>query len=278
MVFSIPPFLLYTASWLSIMGGVWALFDRAETVATHETKTTISRWLRNLDPAGSLANLPATFASMFDSIFGKKHFSFRCFGMSCLASSVSVLVISLLWGALQPEEFTALVGIAFETLGFFRTSFVMLFATSVFNFFPCYLSLLETRLVIHWMSKGPSVPRFIILLVFDIFATGVIFLMWIYLYEGWEDWQSLYDIFMFAPPSWIPFPSFGIWFYSAFFTSVWIWLYALSCVAVKLGEYLGLSIGIMKKLFDIENKPLRSLGMISNAIITVLYLFLLLLR
>jgi len=63
----------------------------------------------------------------------------------------------------------------------------------------------------------------------------------------------------------------GIFFYSAFFTSVWLWLYALAGGLVKFGHYADIGIRGFKKTFDVENKPLRSLGFVSNVAITLVY-------
>jgi hypothetical protein len=66
--------------------------------------------------------------------------------------------------------------------------------------------------------------------------------------------------------------SWGIFFYSTYFTSVWVWLYVLSGFVVILGRYLGLGFGFLKRIFDIDNKPIRSLGYVSILLVTVVYL------
>ncbi len=64
----------------------------------------------------------------------------------------------------------------------------------------------------------------------------------------------------------------GLWFYSAFFTSAWLWLYLVSGVILRTrGRLLSLlssSLGIL----DVANQPLRSMGVISMALVTILYL------
>ena len=78
------------------MGGLWILFSRAETVASPEAKAAITSWLRNVKPEGTLSNWPSTFADVFDSVFGKKHLSWRCFWRSCIASFLAVSVVGLI--------------------------------------------------------------------------------------------------------------------------------------------------------------------------------------
>lgn len=305
MEFSIPPLLLYAASWFTITGGVWALFERAETVANDETRAGISRWLRDLDPAGSVATWPSTFLEVFDRIFGIKHFSLKCFLRSSVASILSVLITTLILGALRTEGFTELVQSL--DIGFFGALFI---ATAFFNFIPDYLSLLESRYVIRWMARKPSINRIFLLTAFDLVATAVIASL-IFLTIGvvmvtpsgqkisigfkdiMTDTLSLsskygplqtVDIFFETDSGAVtevrlhsPMP-FAIWYYSAFFTSVWVWLYALSGTVVKLGEYLGIWIGRIRSLMDIERKPLRCMGLVSNFLITVLYLIMVFFR
>jgi hypothetical protein len=64
----------------------------------------------------------------------------------------------------------------------------------------------------------------------------------------------------------------GIFFYSTFFTSVWVWLYAVAGGLLRLASYLGLVLRGLRGILDIQNKPLRSIGMVSNLLITLVYM------
>ena len=66
--------------------------------------------------------------------------------------------------------------------------------------------------------------------------------------------------------------SFGIFFYSTFFTSAWIWLYALSGLALKTAQHIGLGINCLKNILDIENKPIRSMGIVTIVLVSLLFL------
>ena len=72
--------------------------------------------------------------------------------------------------------------------------------------------------------------------------------------------------------------SLGIFFYSTFFTSVWVCLYALSGFAVKVAGNLGIGMSRLSGVLDIEKKPLRSMGFLSIALISLLFLVLPVLR
>lgn len=99
------PWLALAGSWVTTTGELWKLFERIDKVASPEAKGAVSSWLRNLDVSEAFASWPATFAAAFDSVFGKKHFTLRCFYRSCIASLVAVIIVTLVWCALRPNQF-----------------------------------------------------------------------------------------------------------------------------------------------------------------------------
>jgi len=135
----------YILAWFGFMGGIWALFDRAETVASTDTKAAVSRWLRNLDPTKAMPNWPTTFVAMFDHVFGERHLSWRCFLRSCIASFISVLIVMLIWMTLRSGFYEMLWMAQDEDdwgilIGFFVV--VVVYAVML-NVIPDYLSLLD---------------------------------------------------------------------------------------------------------------------------------------
>ena len=272
---SIPPLLLHAATWATIAFGIGYLFEQAENVVSHETKAVVSRWLQNLDPAGAVTSWPMTFAIIFDRIFGERHLSLRCFNRSCVASFASVAIVTLAWGAMRPSQFTNF----FHEAGTISIP-VMFYVTVILNLIPDYFSLLETRYVIKWMGYKPSIFRIWFFLAIDLVATaaiglgailgaGIILIFPNKTITEILSWFLEYSLPLSVPETGLV--SLGIWFYAAFFTSVWVWLYALSGSIVKLAEYLGVGINRFKVLLDIENKPLRSLGFVSIVLFTIAY-------
>jgi len=305
MEFSIPPFLAYVIAWGATIGAVWFIFEKAEETVTAETKRSISNWLHNINPAGAVASWPAMFASVFDRVFGERHLSWRCFWRSCLASLVSVTIMTFIWGIQNPAEFSTFLLAGYISI--FKPVFIVLV---IVNFILDYLSLLESRYVIRWMSKARS--RFSIRagLAIDCAASAVLALA-----SYWINFNILFGFLNLllitaisitgfhpcpnCPPPWFTdpldflmrlpsfiggilslargtnaLPDLAIFFYSTFFTSVWVWLYAFSGLVVRMGRYFGLGLG----LIDVENKPLRSLGLISIILVTLLYFVLPFLR
>ena len=55
----------------------------------------------------------------------------------------------------------------------------------------------------------------------------------------------------------------GIFFYSAFFTSVWRWLYAVSVVVSRVLLRMNSGVAFLLRVTDVERQPFRSMGFVS---------------
>ncbi len=274
--------IAYCSAWAGIIGGIWLLFSKAEDTVKPEIKTTISNWLSNLNPEVKLANWAMTFASMFDGIFGKKHFSWRCFSRSCIASFVSLTIMIFLWFSKQSSHYEPRLVLILITLG------------AIVNLIPDYFSLLETRYIIKKISNTSSTIKILGLLTIDFIATVFIFSFAFMLFVMSIDISSISDyldlflemgellVFAFLFEDVVTVfdqnPTFGIWLYTTFFTSVWIWLYVLSGLIVKVGAFSGILIGRMRRILDIDNKPLRSMGLVCILFVSIIFLIVLLAR
>ena len=75
--------------WLTIAGFIWTLSLAVEGIASPSAKANVSKWLKHTEVAEKVANWAGTFASLFDSIFGKRHWAWRCFWASHTASPPS---------------------------------------------------------------------------------------------------------------------------------------------------------------------------------------------
>lgn len=70
-------------------------------------------------------------------------------------------------------------------------------------------------------------------------------------------------------------PLFGIFFWSTFITSVWVWLYALGGWVIKAVEYLGFGTAKFRRWLDIENKPMLAIGYMCMMLVTLGFVFML---
>jgi hypothetical protein len=56
-----------------------------------------------------------------------------------------------------------------------------------------------------------------------------------------------------------------------FFTSIWLWLYAGSGFLLKAARRFDIGFDWFNRKFDIEKKPLQSIGLVAGALVAVVY-------
>ena len=59
---------------------------------------------------------------------------------------------------------------------------------------------------------------------------------------------------------------------TTFFTSVWIWIYFISSIIVKITGRTRAGVKFLQKHLDLKEKPFKSLGMVGQVIVTLIYL------
>lgn len=278
--------LAYFSAWGAILTGIWLLFSKAEDLAKTKTKTDIASWLKNSDLEEKLANWPTTFASIFDGIFGEKHFSWRRFSRSCVATCASALILTLLWWVVDSEGFIACFTVN-ETTHVTLDIITMLFLLFALNLIPDYFSLFETRWILRRLEKTKSSMIILGYLIMDFVATASIFIIGYVLVcimffpvnimgtdyglNPLDSPRFLYDgIAMRSVSS--GYITLGIFFYSTFFTSIWIYMYVISGMVVKVGVYLKFSVGFLGKFFNIDDEPIRFMGYVCMVIASLIFL------
>ncbi len=283
-------FSAWLGLWLTVIRITWWFFNKdKEDTLRPEIKTIISNWLKNLKLEEKIANWPMTFAAVFDGIFGKKHFSRRCIIGSCIASVVAVLILTILWYAIWPENFYGI----FSIISLYEFLLIYLLITISFNVFFDYFSLLETRWIIDRIKDTNSPPKILGFLAIDFAATVSIFLIGmtislfpiIYIVSLFSiNYRSL-EYFEMLSHYWgelyygITLNSergdditVGVWLYSTFFTSIWVWLYFLSGLIVKILVFFAKLFGWTRRILDIDNKPLCSMGVVCVVLVSVIFL------
>ncbi len=213
-----------------------------------ELKSKLTQWLN-----GTYEDTwTAQFGRLFDTVFGEKHFSWQRLYRSAVASVLSVIFLYVL--------FAHVLGVmgerSFGALPFWQ---VLLLGTAI-NIIPDYLSLIETRWVLHRFERVRSFPLQIVLLLVDLVFTAAIIFGAIYLYalifvEG-------------RPPSWVElvalFSPLAVLFYSTFLTSVWAWLNCLSTWFIRLFTKLGL-----RRVLDVKADPVKQIALVGSVFVLV---------
>lgn len=261
-----PPGVLVAGGVLA--GIVWKFFDKVEDKLNDDTKLEIAVWLLGVKPIGpKMEPWPDTFAKVFDRVFGTKHLSWKCFWRSCIAS-YSVFLIAPLWGAMFVPGFR-------KTLwSFFAVGWIT-------NALPDYISLLETRFVLSIMRKTQNLILRLLLLVCDLILTvavesGIIVIGYNSLvllaahHHGYSLDTMPYNVWPLT--TLVEEPSLRLFFlYPCLFTSVWLWLYAGSGFLLKFARRFDVGFQWFNRRFDIEKKPLSSIGLVAGCIVALVY-------
>lgn len=265
-------------AWLGTCTAVLALFSYADKAASPEGKVR-ARALLDFAWKDTITRWPSVFVEMFDSIFGERHFTWRCFWRSCVASLAAVSVCSVFFYWLRPE----MAGEMFENFAIADWWPLLLFFIG-FNLLPDYFSLLETRVVLRiltrgnrtWMSIATAVTCDFMLTLMVFVGGGILLAVLLILFLGGNVSNAVDNVigsvipaFGFGPAHRRESLSLGIFLYSTFFTSIWLWLYALATFAGKLLLPILNRIQKFKKLVDLDNKPFLALGWLSVIIVTV---------
>lgn len=151
------------------------------------------------------------------------------------------------------------------------------------NLVPDYLSLLESRLLLGLMLKTTSPLRWILLLLLDLLVTSWIAIVAVHTFIGanltatlpegvdrltaWWSWVGL----SFPQAVLHPITSANktvrdmfsgdgvrngpLFFYPAFFTSIWLWLYAGSGFLLKAARRFDIGFDWFNRHFDINQQP-----------------------
>ena len=203
----------------------------------------------------------------------------------------------LVWFLLRPEQFLYV----FDKNNWFVSTIDIIKSTFAINIFLDFFSLVETRWMIDLAKAQRCRASFIILV--DVILTFIIAIFWIaivvifylsyyffieglslheVLIENFSEtfpkfiWPPIYAMLTLsiAPDQLTPSVSPGVFFYSTFFSSVWLWLYILSSRMLRSIEIVDSGFHRLKKLFDIDGKPLKSMGYMSMIFVTVFLLIL----
>ena len=276
-----------------LAGIVWKFFERVEAVLNDNTKLEIAVWLLGVKIAQRVEPWPSTFIKLFDRVFGEKHVSWRCFWRSCIVSFASVGLVVFAYSAFNRQPFHVFTllelfsahrihSLAAKALAFFGLS---LFGNVVLD----YLSLLKARYLLKPMTDAALVGM-AGLLSLDLLLTVAV--------ASLSLWLSAYFFFVMA--TWNPWfvkingsfdtmrdaitltallrdrPSVladfkPLWFYPAFFTSIWLWLYAGSGFLLKAARRFDIGFDWFNRHFDIEKKPLQCIGLVAGALVAVVY-------
>lgn len=187
-------------------------------VMPQDTRDRLILWLAGEEPGG----WPRQFNAIFDWAFDEDHRSWRCIWRSACVSLCFVVLIWLLMGQAGLFETRAQAVLAFPTL---------LITGLIVNVVADYLSLLETRWLLGRMEARWTHPVAQIgVLLLDLVLTGAIIFGVLWLYSQ----SPLHTGPAFGLAELLTaFSVYAVFFYSTFLTTLWVWGFVLSTLAIR---------------------------------------------
>jgi hypothetical protein len=272
---------------------VFGVFELGGRLASQRAKDALSKWLLTFDIQKARA-LPDGTKEFFERIFGKRHFSLKCFVLSAVFSLGAMGFISIVCLLINPhpsEVFSlSLGGMEDPNIPeFFR------FWTLAF-WFPWsividYISLFKTRLILELLGRlhrSTSIVAIAILVLdyiiyrFIFFVSGlltglVVSAVFLAIQHAsitdiWEriritvlEHVEYFDFFLFLldSPLSLPLDLNFILVWSGFAPSIWMWLYVLALFVTRLLLRSERIVNWLRWALDIEKNPFRSIGAVA---------------
>lgn len=281
-------FVSFGGPGLAFAAIVLALFWKADEAIADDARLAISKQLQSLRVYDTQISWPYAFITMFDSIFGNRHWSLFCFFRSALISILLLSFLSLLCFCFGDHN------TKFEIYVYI---FLILFAGFIIaipmNVIGDYFSLLATRFIVNVLIKSRKITTLFFILVADfvittiwVFAAGTVTVAVILLVLSQLDISARYDLDVFGvlnrmilethrgkndvvrfagyerdPAAWLLI--FSI--ITTYLTSFWLWVTAIGWIFVRFGSRIQQGVGFLQWLLPINTKPLRSIGIFASA-------------
>jgi len=258
---------------VGIVLGVEKAFKWLDESFNAEGRKRLSYWLKDIPGDENLDTWASVFPNLIDRIFGEKALSFKFFFRSCVASWIAVACTAITWFLVFSQK--AVLGR--DSLGYWLSWTVI--AVLMVNCVPDYLSLLISRFIVRRMATTRK-PLFIVfLLLLDIILTGAFAIfafvigaaatvdilethvphdLWPYLFI--VEFGHLTVTYLMNLRRILAIHTTQIFVIASFFTSIWVWLYVLASVVIKLLHKVRFVWIKMVPFLDIENKRLRPSG------------------
>lgn len=269
---------------LGLFYGVLKFFEAIEKRLNDDTKLEIAVWLLGVRVGTRTESWPQTFAKVFDRVFGKRHLSISCLFRSVCASLLGIAVIVTVNWLFQPSFVFLPVFVRWPWSDELRFVALCLFP----NLLVDYVALLKTRWMLRVLARFHPLSRGVLMGVDFVatYALAVIAHVWGFtLYTSMSGHSGYVDAFtgairllpamlgdrqmvelLLTNSGFTP-----IFFYPVFLTSVWVWMYVASGFVLKAANRFDDAFSWFSKHFDIENKPLQSLGLVAGAMSTIAY-------
>jgi hypothetical protein len=269
-----------------VAGTVLGVFELGDRFASQQAKDALSKWLLTFDLHKAKA-LPDGTKELFERIFGKRHFSLKCFIRSVVFSCGAMAFVGILALLINPH----LIKVA-ASASIWSNVPVWLPWSVIID----YISLLKTRVVLRSIARLQLRNMFVAiavlvvdyLLYIGVFNLGLIIIIALALFFLGNPGEvrefisgyslsipvispcAILDIAERSPGSESelcgPQFFFFIIFWAGFVPSIWMWLYVFALFVTRLllrSEHI---VNWLRWALDIDKNPFRSIGAVAAAL------------
>lgn len=254
----LPPMVGQLAAGGALAGIVWKFFERVEAVLTDATKFEIAVWLVGVNAGAQWEQYVSAYIR---SICGDRKAPFRFLWISCATSLIAIILAS---GAISPWitslQSSGSVLSILDWCWIYSLVFCALTCTSMVSI----ASVNKEVWVIGQTMKG----MISLLLVQSLFFGGMILLGVCLMFV-----DSTLPILGLANSIWIVVNSFplGAFLYCLFLSTIWLWIYVISAIVLKLVCRFDVVLQWFNSKADIEKKPLSAIGLVAGALVVCVY-------
>ncbi|GEM_PF-3404566 len=266
-----PSFFAYWGSFIVLATFVHLLFWAMGDASSEESRKACSNWLGNIKTGETYENWAVTFGSIFDRILGEEHFSWKRFFRSGLASYASLVICFAAVYTFDVDFYNN----DFERDGVLYSILSIFMGGAALNLIPDYFSLIQTRYFINFFERPRNNIFMPLALILDVFSTYILFFFALIIMAGLTSLVGLSDtkvspfLLLFSPldvlKKLINHRFLIVFLSTTFFTSIWLYFYLFSGWVIK---YLK----VFTRFLNIEEKPFKSLGIVSMSIVFIIYL------
>jgi hypothetical protein len=267
------PFWSALVGATAISGGVAKGFEWFDRGISPTSRVRLSKWLKSNSSKAEVDAWINVVSSLIDSVFGPRARSWKFFFRSCLCSLIVVVLLSI--------HFVIASGVfSKSSFQLVSTEIVLdLCFALIVNCIPDYFSVLISRWIVRSMAIRPTASRISILLIADSLITlafafaalaigGAIYFD-IYqllhgafpdfIYNAFESTRNVVS-FMTDHDNSIFAQNIAIFFIASLFTSIWVWLYVLASVVIRVIHRVQFVWVKLIPILDIDMKPMQAIG------------------
>jgi hypothetical protein len=260
-----------------VAGTVLGVFELGEKLASQRAKDALSKWLLTFDVRKAGA-LPEGTQELFDRIFGKRHFSLKCFIRSVMFSLGAIALIVILLFLINSKQFFEIENDALSTPRFLNFPRWLPWSAVwlPWGLLVDYVSLFKTRLILAVLTRMRR--QYIILaaaivlgdyFVYTlIFAIGAILMFSVIVpvnpvfQLGWSFYETI-KAFMSGLYVSVSGGVFFIFFWAGLVPSLWMWLYVIALFVTRGLLRSERIVNWLRWFLDVEKNPFRSIGAVA---------------